>query len=66
MNYNYTIEKSRFGLYTSILETGQRMVTGATEEGVRIVTDTIHIPVMKGEFDGYTSGGWSSTVSGKL
>ena len=63
---NYTIEKSRFGLYTSIQEDGTRMVTGMTEEAVRKVTDEIHIPVLEGRFDGYTSGGWSSTVDGKL
>jgi hypothetical protein len=42
------------------------MVTGMTEEGVRIVTDTIHIPVMKGEFDGYTSIARKGVVEGKL
>ena len=29
------------------------MVTGMTEDGVRQVTDDIHIPVMKGEYDGW-------------
>ena len=42
------------------------MVTGMTEEGVREVTDSIHIPVMKGEFDGYTSIPRNSVVEGKL
>ena len=42
------------------------MVTGMTEEDVRDVTDTIHIPVMKGEYDGYTSTPRSSVVDGKL
>jgi hypothetical protein len=42
------------------------MVTGMTEEGVRVVTDTIHIPVMKGEFDGYTSIARKGVVEGKL
>tara|TARA_B100000902_G_C27213653_1_gene865777 strand:+ start:883 stop:1011 length:129 start_codon:yes stop_codon:yes gene_type:complete len=42
------------------------MVTGLTEESVREVTDTIHIPVMKGEFDGYTSTPRKGVVDGKL
>ena len=42
------------------------MVTGLTEEAVRKVTDEVHIPVLNGTFDGYTSSGWSSTVAGKL
>lgn len=65
-DWSYTIEKSRFGLYTSILADGTKMVCGLTEEAVRIVTDTVHIPVMKGEFTGWTSEGRSSVVGGKL
>jgi len=42
------------------------MVTGMTEEGVRDVTDTIHIPVMKGEYNGYTSIPRNGVVDGKL
>ena len=42
------------------------MVTGMTEEAVRLVTDDIHIPVMKGEYDGFTSKPRSSVVDGKL
>jgi len=42
------------------------MVTGMTEEDVREITDTIHIPVMKGEFDGYTSTPRKGEVDGKL
>lgn len=42
------------------------MVTGMTEDGVRQVTDDIHIPVMKGEYDGWTSQPHSSVVEGKL
>ena len=64
--YDYTIEKTRFGLYISVLKDGTKMVTGLTEDGVKIVTDTIHIPVLKGEFDGYTSEARSSVVAGKL
>ena len=65
-DWTYTLSKSRYGLYTSILTDGTRMVTGMTEEGVRVVTDTIHIPVMKGEFDGYTSIPRKGVVEGKL
>lgn len=65
-DWNYSIEKSRFGLFTSILTDGTRMVTGMTEDDVRIITDDVHIPVMKGEFDGYTSKPRTSVVEGKL
>lgn len=63
---SYTIEKSRFGLFTSITTDGERMVCGPTEEAVRFVTDNIHIPVMLGTFDGYTSTPRSGVVAGKL
>ena len=62
----YTIEESRFGLFTSILSDGTRMVTGLTEDACRWCTDNIHIPVLRGEFDGYTSKPRSSVVGGKL
>ena len=65
-DWTYTITKSRFGLYTSIFTDGTRMVTGMTEEDVRDITDTIHIPVMKGEYDGYTSTPRNGVVDGKL
>ena len=65
-DWTYTITKSRFGLYTSIFTDGTRMVTGMTEEDVRDITDTIHIPVMKGEYDGYTSTPRMGVVEGKL
>ena len=64
--YDYTIEKSRFGLYTSVLSDGTKMTTALTEESCRYVTDHIRIPVMKGEFDGYTSTLGSAVVGGKL
>ena len=64
--YAYTIQRSRFGLYTSVLTTGERLVTGLTEDACRWCTDNIHIPVLKGTFDGYTSIPRSSTVEGKL
>lgn len=65
-DWTYTIVKSRYGLYTSIFTDGTRMVTGMTEEDVREITDTIHIPVMKGEYDGYTSIPRNGVVDGKL
>ena len=65
-DWTYTIAKSRYGLYTSIFTDGTRMVTGMTEEDVRDITDTIHIPVMKGEYDGYTSAPRNGVVDGKL
>ena len=65
-DWKYTIEKSRFGLFTSVLTDGTKMVTGLTEDGVRIVTDDVHIPVMKGKFNGWTSEARSSVVEGKL
>jgi len=52
---DFIIEKSRFGLYTSVTTTGERMVTALTEDACRTVTNEIHIPVMLGTFDGYTS-----------
>jgi len=65
-DWTYDITKTKYGLYISTLTDGTRMVTGMTEEGVRDVTDTIHIPVMKGEFDGYTSSPRNGVVDGKL
>ena len=65
-DYSYTVEKSRYGLYTSVLTDGTRMVTGMTEDSCRYCTDNIHIPVLKGEYNGYTSTPRSSVVDGKL
>ena len=65
-DWTYDITKTKYGLYISTLTDGTRMVTGMTEKGVRDVTDTIHIPVMKGEFDGYTSSPRNGVVDGKL
>lgn len=64
--YEFSIEKSRFGLYTSVLSTGERMVSGPTEDACRWVTENIHIPVLQGTYDGYTSTPRSSVVEGKL
>ena len=62
----FTIEKSRFGLFTSIAPDGTRMVTGATEDSCRWVTVNIHIPCLLGTFDGITSEGRDSVIAGKL
>ena len=51
----YTIEKTRHGLYVSKDKAGNQMVTGLTQEAVDYVTMNIHIPVLQGTFDGYTS-----------
>ena len=64
--YEYTIKESRFGLFTSVLTDGTRMVTGMTEEAVRYCTDNIHIPVMQETFDGWTSSPKASVVDSKL
>lgn len=64
--YEYTIKKSRYGLYTSVLTDGTAMVTGLTEDAVRLVTDTIHIPVLRGDYDGFTSIMGKAVVDGKL
>jgi len=65
--YEYEIRESRYGLHTSfLLSDNSPMVTGLTEEAVRLVTDTIHIPVLKGEFDGWTSIMGKAVVDGKL
>jgi len=67
MNYDYEIKESRYGLHTSYLICdGTAMVTGLTADAVRLVTDTIHIPVLKGEFDGFTSIMGKAVVDGKL
>jgi hypothetical protein len=65
-NHEYTIEESRFGLFTSVLYDGTRMVTGLTKESVRRCTDEIHIPVMQGTFSGWTSEPKAGVVGGKL
>ena len=66
MTYEYTVQRSRYGLYTSYLSDGTAMVTGLTEDACRLVTDSIHSPVLKGEFDGWTSIMGKAVVDGKL
>lgn len=47
----YKVEKSRWGTFRSFLEDGTEMVTGATEEAVRISTEFIHMPFYFGDPD---------------
>ena len=54
-DWSYTIEKSRFGLYTSQLKDGTRLTTALTEEACDFVTKNIRIPVLRGEWEGETS-----------
>ena len=63
---DYVITESRFGLFTSIQTDGTKMTTAATKEACQYVTDNIHIPCLKGTFEGYTSAPRSATVGGKL
>ena len=65
-DWSYTIEKSRYGLYTSVLKDGTQMTTALTEDACRFVTDNIRIPVLRGEYDGVTSTLGSAVVGGKL
>ena len=51
----FTIEKSRFGLYTSVFEDGTKGTTALTEEACHYVTVNIRIPVLQGTWDGETS-----------
>ena len=65
-DYSYTIEKSRFGLYTSVFADGTRGTTALTEKACDYVTRNIRIPVLRGEWDGSTSTLGSAVVGGKL
>ena len=65
-DWTYTIEQSRYGLYTSVLKDGTKMTTALTEDACRYVTANIRIPVLRGEYDGVTSVMGKATVDGKL
>ena len=65
-DWSYTIEQSRYGLYTSVLKDGTKMTTALTEDACRYVTENIRIPVLRGEWDGHTSVMSSAIVGGKL
>lgn len=51
----YTIEKTRFGLYTSVFEDGTKGTTALTEDACRFVTENIRIPVLQGTYAGPAS-----------
>ena len=55
MDYAYTIEESRYGLFTSVFADGTKGTTALTAEACDFVTRNIRIPVMRGEWDGPTS-----------
>ena len=40
----YRLESTRFGTYRSFLKDGTELVTGLTEDAVRVCTEDIHIP----------------------
>ena len=58
----YTITKSRFGLYTSIKADGTRMVTGETEDGVRFYVPNNLVSINQEQFDIW----FNSPYRGKL
>ena len=66
MDYSYTIQKSHYGLYTSVFADGTKGTTALTAEACAWVTRDIRIPVMRGEWDGTTSIMGNATVDGKL
>ena len=66
MDYFYTIEESRYGLFTSVFSDGTKGTTALTREACDFVTRNIRIPVMRGEWDGLTSTLGKATVDGKL
>lgn len=66
MDYSYTIEKSRYGLFTSVFADGTKGTTALTRDACDFVTKNIRIPVMRGEWDGPTSTLGKAEVGGKL
>jgi hypothetical protein len=65
-DYSYTINKTRYGLYTSVFADGTPGTTALTQEACDYVTRNIRIPVMRGEFNGTTSIMGEAVVNGKL
>ena len=65
-DWTYSIEKSRYGLYTSYLADGTALTTALTEDACDYVTVNIRIPVLRGEWDGQTSVMGKAVVDGKL
>ena len=67
MDYSYTIEESRYGLFTSVFADGTKGTTALTREACDLCDcKYIRIPVMRGEWDGPTSVMGSAIVGGKL
>ena len=64
----FYIKKTRFGLYTSILKNplGQHFITGATHEGVLIMSRWHLKCLQDGTLDDYTKIINSGVVGGKL
>ena len=64
----FYIKKTRFGLYTSILKDplGQHFITGATHEGVLIMSRWHLKCLQDGTLDDYTRTVNSGVVGGKL
>ena len=64
----FYIKKTRFGLFTSILKNplGQHFITGATEDGVIIMSRWHLMCLQEGTLDDYSKVINSGVVSGKL
>jgi hypothetical protein len=62
----FTIQKSRYGLYTSVFDDGTKGTTALTEDACNFVTVNIRIPVIQGTWDGETSVMGKAVVEGKL
>ena len=64
----FYIKKTRFGLFTSILKNplGQHFITGATEDGVIIMSRWHLICLQEGTLDDYSKVINSGVVGGKL
>ncbi len=43
-DHEYRLETTRFGTYRSFHKDGTELVTGLTEDAVRVCTEDIHIP----------------------
>ena len=66
LGIDFDITESRFGLFTSVKTDGTNMITAMTEDACLRATKDVHIPVLLGCFEGYTSEPRSGTVGGKL
>lgn len=66
MGIDFTIDESRYGVFTSYKSDGTAMTSAGTQEGCLEATKTIRIPVLLGVFDGYEAIIGNATVDGKL